>query len=607
MTIPAVLAASPARSLALALALALAPAAAAADEATDGIAMHGTALLAPGAPLPYADPAAPKGGRMTFAMPGSFDSLNVLVPRGARVPALRDPLYGNLVYESMLERNMDEPFALYPFLAADVAMPASRDSVTFTLDARARFSDGVPVTAADVVFSWELLREKGFPYARTYYGKVESVATPDAKTVTFRFPNANDRELPLILGLMPILPRHATDVATFDRATLSPVIGTGPYLVGDVVAGRSFTLRKDPDYWGAGHPKNAGRYNADEVRFEFFRDETAMFEAFKAGATDVFLEADPGDWARAYDFPAARDGRVVKETIPVATPRGMFAFVFNIRRPPFDDIRVRKALNFVFDWPYLNANLFAGALTRTSSYFEASTLSAAGRPAGSGERALLAPFPDAVDPAVMDGSAAPPVADGSGRDRAMIRTALGLLAEAGWRIDGGRLVDAAGMAMAFEILVALKDDERLALAFSRLLAPLGIEATVRFVDSGQYNARLLGFDFDMARVDWPASLSPGNEQLHRWSSAAAAAEGSFNYAGAQVPAADAMITAMLAATTPEAFVDAVRALDRVLVSGAFVVPLFHSPAQWVARWQRIGRPRNQSLAGIELETWWVEE
>jgi peptide/nickel transport system substrate-binding protein len=598
------------RRIAAALALLL-PAASllptrAAAQASDGIAMHGAARLAPGDPLPYVDPGARQGGRIVFGMPGSFDNLNVLIPRGARVPALRDPLYGNLVYESLLERNMDEPFSLYPLLAQSVTMPQARDSVTFRLNPAARFSDGAPVTAADVVFSLELLREKGFPFARTYYAKVEAIETPDPATVVFRFPNAHDRELPLILGLMPVLPKHATDRERFGETTMTPTIGSGPYLLAGVAPGRSFTLRRNPDYWGRSHPKNLGRYNADEVRFDYFRDEAAMFEAFKGGATDVFLETDPGHWASAYDFPAARDGRVVKREVPVSTPRGMYAFVFNTRRPPFDDIRVRQALNLLFDWPYVNANLFFGKFKRTASFFEASELSAVGKPASAGERALLAPFPDAVAPAVMEGTYAPSVSDGSGRDRAKIREALALLGEAGFRIAGGKLVDPAGKPLRFEILVTLRDDERLALAFARLLAPVGIEASVRYVDAGQYNARLIGFDFDMARVYWPASLSPGNEQIHRWTSKAADQQGSFNYAGAREPAIDALIAAMLAAEERPAFVDAVHALDRVLISGVYVVPLYHNPVQWVAHAARVVIPQKQAISGVQIETWWVK-
>lgn len=588
-------------SLCLAFLLGCGPA-----RAGEGIAMHGELALKAGEALPYADPDAPKGGRMTFGVLGTFDNLNPMAPRGTSAPGLRDANFGNLVYESLLERNYDEPFSLYGFLASDVWMPPERDSVTFTLDPRAHFSDGTPVTSADVAFTLDLLKDKGQPYMRAHYAKVESVETPDSSTVTFRFPSANDRELPLILGLMPILARHATDPDAFGRTALEAPVGSGPYTVAEVDPGRQLVLRRDPAYWGSAHPLNAGRYNAEDVRFRFFRDGTTMFEAFKTGEIDLYLEGNASRWASAYDFPAVADGRVERASVPLGVPRGMYAFVFNTRRAPFDDIRVRRAINLLFDFPWLNENLFHGELTRTTSYFSASELASTGRPASAGERELLAPFEAAVAPDVMAGAWTPPTSNGSGRDRAKVREALGLFGEAGWHIDGSRLVDTAGRPFAFEILVATREDERLALAFQRLLQPAGIEASVRYVDSTQYNARLVTFDFDMIRFWWPASLSPGNEQLNRWSPRAADIEGSFNFAGAKNPAIDATIQAMLAARDRAGFQDAVRALDRVLLSGVYVVPLYHTPAQWIASWSRLDRPPTQSLVGIELETWWVK-
>ena len=388
--------------------------------------MHGDPALERGDPLPYANPQAPEGGQITYGALGSFDNLNPFIPRGATAPGLRDSLHGNLVYESLLERNRDEPFSLYGFLASEVIVPETRDSVTFVIDERARFSDGTPVTAQDVAFSLELLRDHGWPYARSYYAKVDAIETPDTRTVTFRFPNADDRELPLILGLMPVLPEHDIDPETFGQTTLDPPVGTGPYEITSVEGGRRVTLSRDPDYWGADHALNAGRYNADEIRFRFFRDATALFEAFKAGKIDVHLESDAGRWARGYDFPAAREGRVIRAEIPTGTPRGMNAFVMNTRRAPFDDLRVRKAMNLLFDFRWINDQLFYGQYARTDSYFESSELESTGRPASATERAMLAPYPDAVMDAVMDGTWHPPDSDGSGRDRANIQKALAL-------------------------------------------------------------------------------------------------------------------------------------------------------------------------------------
>ncbi len=572
-----------------------------------GIAMHGAPALGPTDPLPYTVADAPKGGTITFGMLGTFDSLNPAIPRGAKAPGLRDPLHGNLIYESLMERNHAEPFSLYGLIAQSIETDDDRTYVTFRLNPAARLSDGEPITSADVAFTHALLREQGWPYARTYYSKVESVETPDEATITFRFPNANDRELPLILGLMPIFPEHDTDPETFGRTTLDPPVGSGPYTIAEVVPGRSVTYQRNDDYWANDHPLTSGRYNADTVRFITFRDENTLFEAFKAGQTDIFLEGDAARWTSGYDIPPVRDGRIIQSTVPTGTPRGMFAFVMNTRRPPFDQKPVREAMNLLFDFEWINAQLFSGVRSRTDSFFSASDLASTGHPASDMEREMLAAFPSVVPPAIMDGTWAPPKSDGSGRDRNNLRQAVAVLREAGYRLEDGNMVGPDGEPLTFEILVQTRDDERLALAYSRLLRPIGVDAPVRFVDSQQYQARMLEFDFQMARVYWPASLSPGNEQIHRWSAAAADQQGSFNYAGATEPAIDAMIGEMLAARDRDRFEAAVRALDRVLLSGTYVVPLFHTPEQWVSYAAKIGRPDMQSLSGVEFETWWVNE
>ena len=578
-----------------------------ADAASHGLAMHGEPALPPDFPhLPYADPDAPQGGTITFGILGTFDSLNPFIARGTIALGLRDLLYGNLVYESLLDRNRDEPFSLYGLLAENVSTPEDRTEVTFVLRPEARFSDGAPVTPEDVIFSFEVLRDRGRPNYRTYYGKVATAEKVGERGVRFVFAGGEDRELPLILGLMPILPSHLVDRERFGETTLAPPVGSGPYRVTGVDPGKRLTLTRDPDYWGNALPINRGRYNAEEIRFDYFRDQNAMFEAFKKGLIDVFLETDPTRWATGYAFPAVANGDVVRKEVPTATPRGMFAFAFNTRRPIFEDIRVREALAAMFDFEWINANLLNGLYARTGSYFEGSALASTGRPASEAERTMLAGFPDAVRPDVLEGRWRPPATDGSGRDRRTIRAALALLGEAGWEIRDGRLVHVAtGRPMAFEILVATRPDERLALAYARLLKPLGIDVAVRYVDAAQYQARLTAFDFDMVRVMWPSSLSPGNEQLFRWSSEAADAEGSFNFAGARSAAVDAMIAEMLAAEDRERFEGAVRALDRVLLSGHYVVPLYHTPVQWVAHWTRVRPAPKPSLTGVELETWSV--
>lgn len=598
--------ASPLAALAVAAATTVAASTIAAAEPSHGIAMHGTPALPPDFDhLPYADPDAPKGGVATYGVLGSFDSLNPFIARGEITVALRDPFYGNNVYESLMERNRDEPFGLYGLLAETVEMPDDRSSITFFLNPNARFSDGEPVTVDDVIFSFEILRDKGRPNHRTYYKKVDRIERIGENGVKFVFTDTSDRELPLILGLMPVLPKHDIDPETFDRTTLDPPVGSGPYVVASVDPGKRFVLKRDPDYWGADLPINRGRFNFDEMRFDYFRDQSSQFEAFKKGLVDVFLETDPSRWAIGYDFPAVEAGDVVTEKVKTETPRGMYAFAFNTRRPEFQDKRVREALGYLFDFPWVNENLLHGQFDRTESYFQNSALASTGRPANAHERALLGPFPDAVRPDILEGSWHPPTSNGSGRDRANMRKALALFQEAGYAIQNGKLVNTeTGQPFTFEILVTTREDERLALAYQRLVKPIGITVNVRYVDSAQYQARLQTFDFDVIRAAWPSSLSPGNEQLYRWSSAAADAEGSFNYTGASDPAIDAMIEAMLAARTREDFVDAVHALDRVLLSGFYVLPLYHSPDQWFARWTKIRHPDNPSLTGAEPETWW---
>jgi peptide/nickel transport system substrate-binding protein len=568
---------------------------------THAIAMHGEPALADGfTAVPYANPDAPKGGRLVEGVLGTFDSLNPLIVQGLAVQPVR-----GYVIESLMARSYDEPFSLYGLLAEQIETDDARTFVTFTLNPAAHFSDGVPVTAEDVVFSWQLLRDHGRPSHRTYYAKVAKTEVLDARTVRFDFSNGSDRELPLILGLMPILPKHAIDVSMFENSTLAKPIGSGPYVVDAIDAGKSVTFKRDPNYWGRDLPINRGLWNFDELRFDFYRDANAYFEAFKAGLYDVRSETDPGRWQTGYDFPAARDGRIVKEAFPSGLPKFSSDFVFNTRRPIFADIRVRQAISLLFDFQWVNRNFFYNLYQRSASYFDASELSAYHRAADERERALLAPFPDAVRPDVLDGTWSPPVSDGSGRDRATLRQALELLRAAGYELDGTTLRDhATHRAFSFEIMVTDRDEERLALNFAGNLARAGINVQVRPVDAVQYDQRRSTFDFDMIEYRWEQSLSPGNEQTFYWGSAAANEDGSRNYMGVRSPAVDAMIATMLSARRRADFVAAVRALDRVLISGCYVVPLFYLPTQWVARWSYIQHPARTSLYGYLPETWW---
>ncbi len=589
-----------ARRAALCGALVIAAVAPRAAAAAYAIVMHGAPALPKNfAALPYVNPDAPKGGRLVEGVLGTFDSLNPLIVMGVPVQAVR-----GFVYESLMARSDDEPFTLYGLLASSVETDDARDYVTFIIDPVAHFSDGVPVTAEDVVFSWRLLRDHGRPNHRAYYSKVVRAEIIDAHTVRFDL-RGGDRELPLILGLMPILPKHAVDVSTFEQTTLQKPIGSGPYVVADVDAGKSVTFRRDPNYWGRALPINRGLWNFDELRLDYYRDANSYFEAFKAGLYDVRSEEDPTRWQTGYDFPAVRDGRVIKESFPDGLPKPASDYVFNTRRPVFADIRVREAIARLFDFQWINRNFFYGLYKRSASFFDDSELSAYHRPADAHERALLAFFPGAVRPDVLDGKWSPPTTDGSGHDRAPLEQALTLLQSAGYTLKGTKLLNrTTGHQLSFEIMVTTRDDERLALAFSANLARAGIDARVRLVDDAQYQERLTSFDFDMIEYRYEQSLSPGNEQSYYFGSAAADEPGSRNYMGVKSPAVDAMIAALLSARDRADFVDAVRALDRVLISGCYVVPLFYLPEQWVARRAYIEHPAHTSLFGYLPETWW---
>ena len=570
-------------------------------EPRHAIAMHGEPALADGfTAFRYVNPNAPKGGRLSEGIIGTFDSLNPLVVKGLAVSHMR-----GYVIESLLVRGYDEPFTLYGLLARSVETDPERSYVTFTLDPAARFSDGRPVTPEDVIFSWQLLRDKGRPNYRTYYAKVAGAEVVAPGTVRFDLAGANDRELPLILGLMPVLPRHAVDPTTFEQTSFAPPIGSGPYVVTEVKPGRSIRLERDRNYWGRDRAVNRGFWNFDEIRLDYYRDANSHFEAFKKGLFDINAEHDPSRWETAYDFPAVRDKRVVKDAFSNGLPKGLLAFVFNTRNPIFADVRVREAISLLFDFEWINHNYFFDRFRRTASFFEDSELSARSRPADATERALLAPFGDAVRADVLDGTWAPPVTDASGRDRETLRRALGLLAEAGYALDGTVLrARDSGRPFAFEIMVTTKEQERMALAFRRDLKRAGIDARVRVVDAVQYDRRRLAYEFDMIQNRWDQSLSPGNEQTFYWGAAAAGVPGTRNYMGVQSPAVDAMIAAALVARSRTDFVAAVRALDRLLMSGFYVVPLFHLPEQWVARWTYIEHPAAVSLSGYLPETWW---
>src|SRR5215212_3986770 len=594
--------------VALALGVApLAPSCEAKAAESHALAMHGAPALPAGfTHMPYANPDAPKGGRLVEGVLGTFDSLNPLIVRGVAVQQVRGlPFERGLVLESLLVRSNDEPFTLYGLLAKSVETDDDRRYVTFHLDPKARFSDGQPVLADDVLFSWALLRDKGRPNHRQYYSKVAKAETPDPLTVRFDFGGVPDRELPLILGLMPILARHAVDVATFEETSMTAPTGSGPYRVAAVRPGASVTFVRNPDYWGRDLPVNRGLWNFDEIRLDFYRESNSHFEAFKRGLYDFRVETEPLRWHEGYDFPAARTGEVIRDIIKTGMPQPSEFLVFNTRRPMFADVRVRQALTQLFDFEWINHNYFFGLYGRSPSYFAGSELSAYGRAADGRERELLRPFGSYISSDILDGSYRLPVTDGSGRDRATLRNALSLLSQAGYDLEGTLLRHRSSKApLTFEILVSTRDQERIALAYMRDLKRVGIEASVRAVDAVQFDQRKLGFDFDMIQNRWDQSLSPGNEQSFYWGSEAAEIQGTRNYMGARDPAIDAMIAAMLDARDHPVFVSAVRALDRTLMSGFYTIPVFSVQEQWIARWNVIQKPNASALTGYLPETWW---
>lgn len=567
------------------------------------IAMHGTPKLAPGFEhYPYVNPNAPKGGQLNLSTTGSFDSVNPLIVKGKSAEGVRA-----FAIESLLSRSLDEPFTLYGLIANEIEVPPDRSSITFHINPKAKFSDGHPILAEDVIFSLKLLREKGRPNHRTYYSKVAKIEKLSERSVKMSLDAGGDREMPLILGLMPVLAKHATNPDTFEQTTLTPLLGSGPYTITKVDVGRAITYTRNQNYWGKDLNVARGRFNFDTIKFEYFRDAAIEFEAFKTGVIDLRKEEDPATWAERYAIAPVKNGKIIKSEFATGLPDGMAALVFNTRRGVFSDAKVRQALIQLFDFEWVNQTLFHGLYSRTQSFFERSYLSAIGKPADAREQALLRVFPNAVKPAVLDGTFRLPKSDGSGHNRANARRAFQLLREAGYILKGRTLVhEKTGKPLGFEILASSPALDRLLGGYVKQLVRLGITATIRSVDSSQYQARIRDYDFDMMQMKWRSSLSPGNEQLFRWSSKIAAQPGTFNYAGVKNEAADAMIQAMLEAETSDDFISAVRALDRVLLSGDYVIPLFHTPKDWVAHWRKLKFPKTTPLFGFNVDSWWSD-
>ncbi len=565
------------------------------------MAMHGEPKYAPGfTHLDYVNPQAPKGGEMRFGANGTFDSFNSFIPKGAAAAGL---IYLN---ESLLASSADEPFTMYGLIAESVEWPEDRSWVIFNLRSEARWHDGKPITVEDVIWSFETLTSKGAPFYRFYYGSVAGVEKLGERRVKFTFSEKGNNELPLIVGQLDILPKHYWETRNFEKTTLEPPLGSGPYRIAEFEAGRFVALERVEDYWGKDLPINRGSYNFDRLRYEYFRDDVVIRQALKSGDIDYRDENQAKAWALDYDVPPVRKGWLRKEAVSHQRTSGMQAFVMNTRRAVFQDPKVREALAYAFDFEWTNRNLFFGQYTRTESYFANSELASTGLPEGE-ELEILQRYRGRIPETVFTTPYKAPKTDGSGWPRDNLRKAFELLAEAGWVVRDMALVNTeTGQPMSFEILLVSPAFERIVLPFKRNLKRLGIEARVRLVDSSQYINRLRSFDFDIFLGGWGQSDSPGNEQRSFWSSAAADSPAARNYVGIKSPAIDELVELVITAPTRESLVARTRALDRVLLQSHYVIPNWHLRQQRLLYWDKYSRPEKPSRQGTSLNWWWFD-
>ncbi|MGB7318165.1 MAG: extracellular solute-binding protein [Planktotalea sp.] len=577
-------------------------------EPTHGIAMYGEPALPPDfVSLPYANPDAPKGGKISFGEVGSFDSLNPHIRKGSVPWQLR-----SIAYESLMGRSYGEPFALYGLLAESVETGPNREWVEFTLRPEAAFSDGSPVTVEDVIWSYETLGTIGHPRYRGLWSKIASIEATGERKVRIAF-NEDNRELALIAGMRPILKKAQWDGKDFAQSTLEDIpIASSPYVIAEVDAGRSVTLRRNPEYWGKDLPFRRGTMNLDEIRMEYYGDSAVLFEAFKAGELNMRRENNAEKWASQYDFPAVQRGDVVKSAIPHQRPTGMTGFVMNTRHAPFDDWRVRDAMIHAFNFEFVNDTLTGGRQPRINSYFSNSILGLKQGPASGKVAELLAPFKDDLLPGAIDGYELP-VSDGSARNRKNIRAAMKLLQDAGYSVQDGKMVDGNGKQLSFSVLLSQGNQENQAIMdiFTKALERLGIDARISTTDDAQYAERTASYDFDMTYYRIGLSLSPGNEQLLYWGSEGVDTPGRRNWMGMNVPAAEAMVDKILGAGSQEDFIAATRALDRILMSGRYFIPLYQWPYSNVAHAKELTFPDTLPIYGDWIgflpEVWWWEE
>jgi len=570
-----------------------------------GIAMHGAPKYQNGfAHFDYVNSDAPKGGTLRLNANGSFDSTNPFIVFGQPVA------YLTLVYESLMTRSWDEPFALYGLLATSIEVPEDRASIIFNLNPKAKWSDGQPVTADDVLFSFTTLRDKGRPNHRTYYKKVAKAEKLDERRIKFTFTHETDgridREMPLIMGLMPILPKHIWENRDFEKTSLVIPMGSGPYKVSKLDPGRSILYTRAPDYWGKDLPVQKGLYNFDEIRIDYYRDESVALEGFKANQFDLRREFNPNKWATAYDFPAVKDGRVKQEQFEHHRPEPAAGFVFNTRRDPFHDPALRAALEYTFDSGWINKNLFHSQYHRTESFFPNSELAAPSMPEGK-ELEILNKYRTQLLPEIFTAPVKPPSTDGGEESlRGNLLKARAILQTAGYIWKEEMLYAPQATApVTFEIMLADPSEEKIALTWARALKRIGITPRVHTVDSAQYQARLASFDFDVTSYKWINTLSPGNEQVFFWGSAAADQKGSRNYPGVKDSVVDALANAIPATATREDLVATTHALDRVLMAGHYTIPFYYLGVDDIAYWTtHLFYPSPPPLYGTVLESWW---
>jgi microcin C transport system substrate-binding protein len=573
----------------------------------NGIAMHGEPKYPAGFDhFDYVNPNAPKGGELRLhatnasGASGTFDTFNAFTLKGVPAAGI------SVITETLTEQAEDEPFTLYGLVAQSMDMPEDRSSITFTLRPEAKWQDGKPITADDVVFSFNTLKTKGRPLYRVYYAGVKTVEALAPNKVKFSFAEGDNRELPLIVGQLPLLPKHYWEGRDFEKTTLEPPVGSGPYKVKSFEPGRFIIYERDKNYWGAKLPTIKGRYNADTIRYDYYRDDTVALEAFKSGEYDFTLEQNSKNWATAYDTPAVKDGQIKKEEIKHELTEGMQGYVFNLRRPLFQDRRVRQALGYLFDFEWSNKNLFYGQYKRSESYFSNSELAASGLPQGE-ELEILNKYRGKIPDEVFTKEYKAPVTDGTGDIRNNLRAALDLMKQAGWSIKNREMVnEKTGQPFRFEILLASAAYERITLPFKENLARIGINASVRTVDTAQYQNRQDNYDYDMIIDKFGQSNSPGNEQRDYWSSASAGEPGSQNTIGVKDPVIDELIELVISAKSRESLVARTHALDRVLLWGFYVIPQYYVGTFRIAYWDKFSRPEVTPKYGFCQECWWID-